>query len=488
MAAFLWGGCAEQNSGTPSPQKKESNATVLSVMAMTYTPGTQPLGIGEPLKGMQEVADAWEELHPGVRVRFALPPTMGTVDSEWIKTQLLGGIAPDIVHMNAEVVWEDIDKGWWLNLEPYLAEPNPYIPGNKQWLDIFANQSLTMAKRAPDGNSYTIVYDMIETGLFINKEMLKKYNLSPPKTWGEMRTINQHLRKADVIPLVLATEQVSDWAVDIILDMVYADIIPLIDIVKASEEQEAYLQGYLYPEEVCRLYKKGWFTDRDPRWREVWRILLEWRKDWQHDYVADDRAMYFLSKRSYSYWDSSGFLPRILNDPLVDFDWAITYLPPLTPEDCPYAIGAEAPVIGGAGIQFSVTSSAIQNSKEELAIDFLRFLTTPENAARVINEAGQMIPNIAGTPMQSQLQPFSDIIQRHYCLVKFLFTFDTHFQNEHRRWVHYYLEGGESLDSFLDRLTDYLGRAVDRYAERAGLDLSEPYNVPSPWELEDKQT
>ncbi|MFH1738687.1 MAG: ABC transporter substrate-binding protein [bacterium] len=477
--------CGPSGERDAATGKSPQDETVLTIMAQFYTPGTRPLGVGKPLEGLRKVADDWENLHPGVRVQFALPPTIGAGDGEWIKTQLVGGIAPDIVSINVEVVWEDIDKGWWLNLEPYMAEPNPYVPGNKQWWDLFANLPLTKAKRAPDGNLYTVVLDMVETGIFYNCDLLKQYGMTPPKTWGEMRRQNEKIREAGKIPLVLFMDNIVDWGVDIVMDMIYADVTPLIDIVKASEEQEQYLHGYLFPEEVCRLYRKGWFTDRDPRWREVWRILKEWRVDWQRDILEEDRAGYFLTHRAAFYWEGSWFLARIQADPLTDFEWNVAYLPPLTPEDSPYATGAEAAVIGGAAMQFSVSGSAIQNGRAELAVDFLRFMTTPENTDRVVNEAGQFIPNIVGTPMQEGLRPFAEIIKRHYCLTKFLYTFDSQFNNDHKRWVHYFLEGGETLDEFMKRLTVYLGQAVDRYARRAGIDLSQPYDVPSPWELEE---
>lgn len=478
------GACTLSGANSAMAVNEAESGTVLTIMAGLYTPGTQPLGIGEPLRAMRDVADEWEKLHPGVRVQFAVQPTLGTTDGEWIKTQLLGGIAPDIVHMNVEVVWEDIDKGWWVDLEPYLAEPNPYVPGNRQWWDLFANLPLTKAKRAPDGNLYTIVFDLIETGIYYNKDLITKHGLEMPRTWGEMRTFNAALRDAGLIPLILNNEQVSDWGVDIVLDMIYADVVPVIDIVKASAEQEEYLRGYLFAEEFCRLYKKGWFTRRDPRWYEVWRLLQEWRVDWQNDLIADDRVIYFLSKRAASYWEASGFLPRITNDPLVDFDWDIAYLPPLTAQDSRYATGREAAVIGGAGMQYSITSTATQNGREDLAVDFLRFMTEPKNAARIVNEAGQMICNIQGAPIREELEPYAEIIKRHYCLVKLLFTFDSRFQNEHRRWMQYFLEGGEPLDAFLKRIDGYLGEAVDRYIERADLDMSQPYDVPAPWELE----
>ena len=65
-----------------------------------YTPGTIPGGIGEPVQESRNIADEWEAAHPGCKIKYQLMINTGTTEGEWLKTQLIGKIAPEIVSMN----------------------------------------------------------------------------------------------------------------------------------------------------------------------------------------------------------------------------------------------------------------------------------------------------------------------------------------------------------------------------------------------------
>ena len=254
--------CSSSQQDTTTSDRENT----LYVNLWIYNPGTK-LAFGDPLQVSQTIADEYTKSHPETNINFVQQVNIsGSQEGEWLKTQLIGGIAPDIIHQNAEVAWSDVSKGWYLPLDDYLERPNPYIKGNKRWLDSFINHALVNAKRAPDGKLYCVSIDVVETAIYYNKTMFAEFNLTIPETWAEFIQLQQTLKDHGITPLPSALNLVSDWGQDIIFDMLYHDIIDKLDVELSLETQQAYLPHYLTPKEVAFLFSKGYFTRRDSRW------------------------------------------------------------------------------------------------------------------------------------------------------------------------------------------------------------------------------
>ena len=470
LLALVVGGELVQRAKTE--RAEETGVKVISAVVGEYRPGHVPQSIGKPLRAMRDVADAYERLHPDVRVRFRSVAYTDTVEGEWIRTQLLGDTAPEIVAINVEAVWPDVDKGWWVSLEPFMIEPNPYVPGNRQWWDQFANLPLTRAKRGPDRQLYCVAYDMVETGIIYNADIFREVGVKVPADWEEFLEMQRKLKDAGYIPLLVHFQQAADWAQDIILDQLYYPILEDIDIEKGTPEEEEYLAGYLFPKELCYDIKRGYFDADYPRWREVWRLMLDWRRYWQKDIAVADRNRLFLTKTAAMMWEGSWSVRRMLNDPLVDFDWGVFYLPPMTKATSRFAERVDPAVIGGAAMQLSVTRTAISRGTLDTAIDFLRFICEPRNAEKIIGEAGLFIPNIKGAKLIPQLAPFEDILEKRYCTVKMLYSLSQEFTDRHTRMITLFLNGGISLDEFMVEMENYFHTlGADYYINKYGWDF-----------------
>lgn len=460
-------------SNPPSPGAGASTPGTIKVDLNMYTPGYVPAGIGEPVHAAADVAAEWEKMHPGKRIEFQLVVVTGSGEGEWLMTQLLAGIAPEIIHQNAEIAWPDIDKGWYVPLDEFLERPNPYTPGNKRWIESFRNQDLVNAKRAPDGKLYCISIDIVETGLFYNKTLLNELDISrrePPETWSEMMEMFKEIDAQGVTPLI-ATQLglTSDWGEDVIFEMLYHDILPEMDLIPSRKEAVGYLGNYLEAREAAFLFTKGFFTRRDPRWRELFRILYEWRQYWSAELKKPDPLRQFLTGRGVFYWESSFFIRRMATDPFVDFDWGVTYLPTITRACSPYGSGTPANVIGGAAIQLHVTNSALRNKNLEDCIDFLMYLSAPRSIERITSEALVFIPNIKGARMSEELKPFAEIFKRPYCAIKWLETLDVKYKKYWRRMMDFYLNDGfsddedENIEGFVRALEHNFAAWVDSH-------------------------
>ncbi len=116
--------------------------------------------------------------------------------------------------MNVEEVWQDTQKGWYVALDKYLESPNPFVkagePGSVQWWDLFKYPIPTRGTMAPDGHMYCITLDMIETGIFYNKDVFTKLGLREPKDWVELLAIQKTLKEHGYTPMLVDKNCLAD--------------------------------------------------------------------------------------------------------------------------------------------------------------------------------------------------------------------------------------------------------------------------------------
>lgn len=436
------------------------------------------MNVGKPLEGLNKVKAEFEKLFPDTRIEFTEAPVGSR---EYLVTQLAAEQAPEILNVNVEDVWQDVQKGWYVELDKYLNEPNPFIPkgqlGSKQWWDQFKYQALSRGKAAPDGKMYCLTYDMVETGIFYNKDIFKKLGISPPKDWLEFNAIQEKIKQAGIIPLLVGNSDIADWGMDLIFDQVYGEILPHMDLHK-DPIRELSLEGYLDWDEIAYLSGKGYFTSKDPRFVETFRILKDWRKYWPKSMSADLTKM-FVTQKGAMWWSASPTVNRLARDPDVTFDWGVFYLPPIPKSVSRFADGHEQVVIGGAGTQFEVTNTAFSDTKNpetsvklKRTIAFLQFLTTPKNTDLVINEILAYLPNIEGAEPHEELLPFHEFLQRKCSRTKWLFTFDLRFNEIYRRMLDLYLNGGMTEDEFMKWMETNIQTASETVVRRKNIDLS----------------
>lgn len=473
------GGIAVRTDREDENEAREIKFELEVVPGNFYMPGTIPMGIGDPLTGFSEVVADFEALFPDTRVTLRSVPGV----REWLVTQLVSGQAPDVVMVNVEDVWQDTQKGWYIPLDEFLKKPNPFVPegepGSEQWWDMFKYQAVTRGKAAPDGKQYCLSLDMVETGIYYNKDIFREVGVGIPKTWEEFLEIQKKIQDAGYIPFLTVTGAYADWGVDLIFDQLYHEILPGIDLAQ-DPEREQYLEGYLDWDEICFLHTKGFFTCADPRYVAMWKLMKEWRQYWNKDLGATDRMRLFVNQDGAMMWDGSWSVQKLARDPEIEFEWGVFYLPPMTRETSPYACGVDMCVIGGVAMQYEVTNRAISDTGDpatserlQRVIQFLQFMSLPKNADRIVNETLAFLPNIVGVPVRPELQPFHEILQRRYTTTKWIFTFDLRFNEIQSRMLEFYLNDGIDFEGFMDWIENNLDQAISNIERRKKIDFTE---------------
>ncbi|MEJ7838995.1 MAG: hypothetical protein WKF81_09275, partial [Thermomicrobiales bacterium] len=101
----------------------------IRIEAHDYTPSeTMEVTPNNPIPhdALQRVVDSYRGIHPAVEIEFVRVPP-GTDARVWVVTQLTGEQAPEIVWTQSADANRDVGKNWWVELDQYYAQPNPYV-------------------------------------------------------------------------------------------------------------------------------------------------------------------------------------------------------------------------------------------------------------------------------------------------------------------------------------------------------------------------
>ncbi len=485
------------DAGKAAKGTREDARFVLKIApGSSYLPGTQPFGLDLTLHGLSDVVADFEQRYPDTKIEIINVPGV----REYLVTQLSSGQAPDIINVNVEDVWTDVQKGWYVPLDQFLEAPNPFVveqgdpslPGSKEWWDMFTYQGISRGKAAPDNLNYCLTYDMIETGIYYNRTLFKTWGVEPPQTWEEFLAILQRAKQEGKIPLLMNLSNFNDWCTDLFFDQLYYDLLPGIDLIQ-DPVREQYLQGYLDWDEIAFLFRKGFFHADDVRYREVWRLMHDLKQYTNRDMMGTDLLREFVTGNAAMLWSVSAIGFRLQADRDLGFEWGVFYLPRFTKQTTPYASSVDMCVIGGSGTQLEITCSAIGDTDPNLsmaermekserlqrAVAFLQFLCLPENYARIVNEYPCMLPNIKGVAALPVLKPFEEILARRYTTTKWVYTFDLRFGEIQSRMLGLFLADGVSEDEYLRWEEDNIRAATENLLRRKSVDMDKLEHI---WE------
>lgn len=451
--------------------EKAEAETVITVFAQAYTPDIVTGDNPRPLVEFSRLAREWEKLNPGVKVRFIRQP-VGDY-RVWMITQLKGGTAPDIMWAQAQYANEDKKYGWFIELDPYLAKPNKYTRTTKPWIDYFYEDA-TNARRAADGKLYVLPIDQVETGIYYNKDIFRKVGVQPPDTWEELLEVSRKLDAAGYVPMLFVGDQMRfGWARNLLHDQLWDDKLPEIDV---KDEGFGFLG--VDTQEFVRAYKKGIWSPQDPRYRDLLRILKDWSQTWNPDWPGSSDTRLFRRGHAGMFWEGSWYTSQIRRDPLREFEYGVFPVPRLTKKTSLYAADQQPRGLGGAtAIQFGITKTAVDNDRVELAVDFLQYITTPENLGRLVGEAEMFLPNSPGVTGSPILEPFQKTLE----VGPILFPGEPSAQQYDDvvyRAMQSFLAGSASLDDTVALLDESIAREVDRLIRE-----NPQWRFTSDWEI-----
>lgn len=401
------GGQGPQPGGTPQavPTQSRNLRGKFSFQAAAYTPSRsmkQTPNNPVPHDKLEEVINQYQQMHPNVEIDLVRVPE-GTDTRVWTVTQLTGDRAPEVVWTQSFDTNRDAvaGKDWWVPLDKYLQEPNPYIqsghPGSKHWIDEFY-PAPTGAKYAPNGHIYVIPFDLVTTYFFYNKDIFDKVGVQPPKTYAELIDVLSKVKQAGYVAY-----NGMQWSRPQLAEM----------ICRAWEEQiKPTGPGGSYTIKDVDLAIINGIIDADsPRYRDYLRLMKDSEPYWSRNWTVSnvDWELNFSQGKLAILEDGSWEFGILRANKLLKFDWGTFFMPTVTKGtgkgESQFADGKPAPSIGGAtSEQYGVTKIARENNNIDLVIDFLRYMTAPKQADKIIGELGEFLPNEKEANVNSDLR------------------------------------------------------------------------------------
>jgi ABC-type glycerol-3-phosphate transport system substrate-binding protein len=438
----------------------------------------QPKSYPELAKVVESVVKGYEELHPNVKI--VLVPTVPTNYTTWLNTQFAGGTEPVIAWNFYTTMWEQ--TGWWVPLNKYLDEPDPYAApgqGREHWKDAFPDY-LIQGLKSPDGTSYTIAFDWTETALVYNKAIFDKLHLSADwKTWGEFIDTLAKLKQAGYIPFGMQMSNtgwsLETWADAIVTSACFADQVPQM-IMKSYENRSTSYNGYtwqaLAPEEIVKAMYDGIYSPYNPRFVEFLNIMKQWSQYWPSGYNADIplNSLFYSGKLAIMWIGSWQYNDLLLPSSKPPFSWGITYLPPFTNNEIPTLpeqfLDTSFRVGGPTGTgSYGITVKAEKEGIVNQAVDFLMYLSTPETMGKIMLTANMNIPMLKGVPLTPGMEQFEKVTAMPPVALggpgsRFLTTY----YNDYQTTIQQYLMGSIDMKTAQQKLQQIFDNNVKAFA------------------------
>lgn len=433
----------EQQGATKEPQEEKAEKKVIAdkdKVNIIVDPGDYATTLSmekseanpHPYNELRLLADEWETLHPEAKIEILSPSK--SLDRQVAVAQLAAGTAADIIAQSTLLKEEDYTKGWVLPFDTYLDKPNPYAD-NKKWSELFDSKWLDRI-RSGDGNLYFIPIDSIPIGIAYNKELFAQAGIDKtPVDYTDFFEAFEKLKAIGVTPYM----PIYRWS-DITLETAfYGQKIKEWDVLNKNEIVDQ--------EELVRAYKKGLFTLDSPEFKEYLKFKKMKTEGYPNGWSSVDAYKAFVTGKVAMVEAVGIHMRNMTDDQERAFDFATFPFPELSERDS--ALGGQGNTIRGvAGYSttWQITNSAKKKGTEDLAADFLMFITSPKSNSRMVNKLEALVPAAIGTEPTELFKPMFD-------------QATSDMENGYLPWGSFYAPGtlaGEYFTAYENLSVDYL--------------------------------
>jgi len=303
----------------------------------------------------EQQLDAFEKKHPHIKITNESSASIGDEFRTAVKTDFLTDNEPDILFFYSGVdVTAMIEAGSVMSYEE-VWKTYPEVGG-----DI--KSAIFDLVRESDGQVYALPLTGFYEGLYINKEIFKKYNLELPSNWDQFIKAIKVLRNHNITPIAAPLAQ-SHYLVE---HFIYAQA--GIDAYKdtlAGDIPEVWIKGL---NTIKELFDMGAFPKNT--------LALE---------IESAQTM-FKQEKAAMIFEGSWFVGQC-SDVLKD---KMTIIPMPTP---PGGAKGSSDIIAGFSTGYYISRKAYEDKrKQEAVVDLVAYLTTAK-AIKAIAIANDGIPS-----------------------------------------------------------------------------------------------
>jgi len=180
----------------------------------------------------------------------------------------------------------------------------------------------------------------------------------------------------------------------------------------------------------------------------------------------------FVTGRAAMLYETSAKIKVLETDNLRQFEFGVFDFPRITQESSPYATGVSAPAVGGytgAG-SWTVAATTIEKGIVDQVIDWLMFITAPQNYIPLANDLGWYSPGLIDLEgIDPKLEPFIRSVENGvFRIESFYRGLTVEYADQFYRVLQEYLSGRKNLEQATDEIQRYMEQAADELIERNG--------------------
>jgi raffinose/stachyose/melibiose transport system substrate-binding protein len=331
---------------------------------------------------VKAIGDSMEKDYPGTKVTYTFN---NTAARPAIEARMLAGDPIDIDEIFNGMdpnSYQWVDNGYLLDLTDAMTTPR--ADGTK-WLDDF-NPLFKPAMSYKD-KYYAAPQEVYIWLLHYNKALFDKWGVQPPKTWDDMLTLCDTIKKnGDGVAPIAVTGQVNFY-VGMWFDT-------LIQRIAGSEK----VMDYLYGDNTSTIAN-------DPDFLQATTEMMKLKTNnclingWEGTDFTTTQAYFFQGKAAMILMGS----------------WLATEMKASIPEGFQLAVAPFPTYTGGKGKQDSIFGIASSESipakskNPELAIEFLRRFTSKTESTKRVDQLGS-VPAV-NVPAPASIQGIDDVMQ-----------------------------------------------------------------------------
>ncbi len=417
IMAVLAGCAAPASAPAEEGTQSTGDKITISIAPGAYYPTEPTADNPNPPTALNELVAEYEAANPNVEIELIEIPQSVSEDT-WRVTVFQGGTEPHIINNNYIRVWQEEGNGWYVPLNDYIEQPNPYIPegtpGHEQWQESIPEVVWDTTLHS-SGNQYLTTVDAVAVGYFYNKEIFEELGLPTEfvtetslwTDWADMMEDMAVIQEAGYEPLALSMSTATpfnyNWIDGVTLTSLYRDKI------ESMWEPDASWHALNQKEMACAI-QNGIMSANDPEFSAWIDVLSAYEPYWIEGYssATPDEAyrLFITGETPIMLANAAVDMSRVLRD--SDFEFGVSYFPPLQETTSEFASNVDtAYLVGGFTAGYAVTDRAQREGITDEVVDFLMYLTAQPQWSRVVSDAPRSVPTLLGLDVPEALQPLA---------------------------------------------------------------------------------
>ena len=428
-------------------------------------------------RSSQYIADEFTKMYPNVTIKWEYAKGSLGDWCLWMTTQLAADSAPDIAFLHGATYAE---KGWYIDLDAWLAEPNIFVEGNDCWKDMFPDY-LWSSYMTSDANGKIVaipclIYPGSATAYYYNKEIFAEVGVEPPEDWEEFIEISKKINDAGYIAVGPAMQNktvcVDNWDIQFSLGPTYA---------AAIQSQWDYNgDSVMSPNELLRASYEGVFSaSKNPAVLDIYQqVKRKYTEVLEKGAANTDYETLWSEGKVAMMEDGLWRLPVENSNTSRGFEFGLFPAPVANSQTSQYAADIEyttGPYQPPVEVSFNVIKSTVERKgSEEAAIRFLQWITKPENLNQMVLEKhGEAIGAVKGTVIPPELEEWFQGKFPKLPNAQWVTGPTEESGNLMSRYLELWIGGYYSDEKFIEQYDKAFKQGIQNQIDGLGVDVSE---------------